>query len=108
MMMRNLNPDLGLCNGTRLRIVELKPHVIHAMIMTGERQDQHVLLPRIVFISDGEAREFPFRLLRKQFPVQPAFAMTINKTQGQPCRTSGCICRHPVSRMVSCTSHCRE
>ncbi|KAG4222403.1 hypothetical protein PC116_g29123 [Phytophthora cactorum] len=25
MMMRNLNPDLGLCNGTRLRIVELKP-----------------------------------------------------------------------------------
>ncbi|KAG2968450.1 hypothetical protein PC120_g26820 [Phytophthora cactorum] len=25
MMMRNLNPDMGLCNGTRLRIVELKP-----------------------------------------------------------------------------------
>ncbi|KAG3241157.1 hypothetical protein PI124_g13971 [Phytophthora idaei] len=69
MMMRNLNPDLGLCNGTRLRIVELKPHVIHATIMTGERQDQHVLIPRIVFISDGEAREFPFRLRRKQFPV---------------------------------------
>ncbi|KAG3140989.1 hypothetical protein PI126_g15707 [Phytophthora idaei] len=34
-MMRNLNPDLGLCNGTRLRIVELKPHVTHATIMTG-------------------------------------------------------------------------
>ncbi|KAG3248786.1 hypothetical protein PI124_g6550 [Phytophthora idaei] len=49
MMMRNLNPDLGLCNGTRLRIVELKPHVIHATIMTGERQGQHVLIPRIVF-----------------------------------------------------------
>ncbi|KAG3155572.1 hypothetical protein PI126_g9119 [Phytophthora idaei] len=65
MMMRNLNPDLGLCNGTRLRIVELKPHVIHATIMTGERQDQHVLIPRIVFISDGEAREFPFRLRRE-------------------------------------------
>ncbi|KAG3184323.1 hypothetical protein PC128_g13777 [Phytophthora cactorum] len=60
MMMRNLNPDLGLCNGTRLRIVELKPHVIHATIMTGERQGQYELIPRIVFISDGEAREFPF------------------------------------------------
>ncbi|KAG3237939.1 hypothetical protein PI124_g17085 [Phytophthora idaei] len=83
MMMRNLNPDLGQYNGTRLRIVELKPHVIHATIMTGERQGQHVLIPRIVFISDGEAREFPFRLRRKQFPVQPAFAMTINKAQGQ-------------------------
>ncbi|KAG3198064.1 hypothetical protein PC128_g6319 [Phytophthora cactorum] len=37
MMMQNLNPDLGLYNGTRLRIVELKPHVIHATIMAGER-----------------------------------------------------------------------
>ncbi|KAG2785640.1 hypothetical protein PC116_g12289 [Phytophthora cactorum] len=39
MMMRNLNPDLGLFNETRLRIVELKLHVIHATIMDGERQD---------------------------------------------------------------------
>uniref|UniRef100_H3G658 ATP-dependent DNA helicase n=1 Tax=Phytophthora ramorum TaxID=164328 RepID=H3G658_PHYRM len=46
-MMRNLNPDLGLCNGTRLRIVELKDHVIHATIMDGDRQGQHVLIPRI-------------------------------------------------------------
>ena len=46
MMMRNLNPNLGLCNGTRLRVVELKPHVIHATIMTGERQGQHVLIPK--------------------------------------------------------------
>ncbi|KAG3133084.1 hypothetical protein PC128_g26390 [Phytophthora cactorum] len=89
MMMRNLNPDLGLCNGTRLRIVELKPHVIHTTIMTGERQRQHVLVPRIVFISDGEAREFPFRLRRKQFPVQPAFAMTINKAEGQTVQSLG-------------------
>ncbi|KAG2775162.1 hypothetical protein PC129_g23511 [Phytophthora cactorum] len=32
MMMRNLHPDLGLCNGTRLRIIELKPHVIQEKI----------------------------------------------------------------------------
>ncbi|KAG3050949.1 hypothetical protein PI125_g26366 [Phytophthora idaei] len=88
-MMRNLNPDLGVCNGTRLRIVELKPHVIHTTIMTGERQGQHVLISRIVFISDGDSREFPFRLRRKQFPVQPAFAMTINKAQGQTVQNLG-------------------
>ncbi|OWZ17842.1 Helitron helicase [Phytophthora megakarya] len=83
MMMQNLNPDIGLCNGTRLRIVDLKDHVIHATIMTDERRGQHVLIPRIVFISDNDASEFPFRLHRKRFPVQPVFAMTINKTQGQ-------------------------
>ncbi|OWZ17965.1 Helitron helicase [Phytophthora megakarya] len=82
MMMRNLNPDLGLCNGTRLRIIDLKDHVIYATIMTGERR-QHVLIPRIIFISDNDASEFPFRLRFKQFPVQPTFAMIINKAQGQ-------------------------
>ncbi|KAG2781315.1 hypothetical protein Pcac1_g8753 [Phytophthora cactorum] len=99
MMMQNLNPDLGLCNGTYLRIVELKPHVIHATIMTGERQGQHVLTPRIVFISDGEARVFPFRLRRKPIPVQPAFAMTINKGQGQTVQNLGLYLSTP------CFSH---
>jgi hypothetical protein len=41
MMMRNSNPDLSLCNGTRLRIVEFKPHVIHALIMTSAHQAEH-------------------------------------------------------------------
>ncbi|GMF36105.1 unnamed protein product [Phytophthora fragariaefolia] len=99
MMMRNLNPDLGLCNGTRLRIIELKPHVIHATTMTGERQGQHVLIPMIVFISDGTTREFPFRLRRKQFPVVPAFAMTINKAQGQTVQNLGLYLATP------CFSH---
>ncbi|KAE8970834.1 hypothetical protein PF011_g26268 [Phytophthora fragariae] len=89
MMMRNLNPDLGLCNGTRLRVVKLKPHVIHATIMTGERQGQDVLIPRIVFVSDGDSRDSPFHLRRKQFPVVPAFAMTINKAQGQTVQNLG-------------------
>ncbi|KAE9276432.1 hypothetical protein PR003_g29064, partial [Phytophthora rubi] len=89
MMMRNLNPDLGLCNGTRLRVVKLKPHVIHATIMTGERQGQDVLIPRIVFVSDGDSRDSPFRLRRKQFPVVPLFAMTINKAQGQTVQNLG-------------------
>ncbi|KAG2780760.1 hypothetical protein PC129_g23818 [Phytophthora cactorum] len=99
MMMRNSNPDLGLCNGTRLRIVEVKLHVIYATIMTGERQGQHELIPRIVFISDGEAREFPFRLRHKQFPVQPAFVMTINKAQGQTVQNLGLYLSTP------CFSH---
>ena len=99
MMMRNLNPNLGLCNGTRLRIVDLKPHVIHATIMTGERQGQDVLIPRIVFISDANANEFPFRLRRKQFPVQLAFAMTINKAQGQTVQNLGLYLATP------CFSH---
>jgi hypothetical protein len=89
MMMRNLNPDAGLCNGTRLRVVELKPHVIRATIMTGTRYGEQVLIPRIIFISDDDSKEFPFRLRRKQFPIVPAFSMTINKAQGQTLQHMG-------------------
>ncbi|OWZ11278.1 LOW QUALITY PROTEIN: Helitron helicase [Phytophthora megakarya] len=94
MMMRNLTPDLGLCNGTRLRIVDLKDHDNY-----DGRTGQHVLIPRIIFISDNDASEFPFRLHRKEFPVQPAFIMTINKTQGQT------VQYHGLYLATTCFSH---
>ncbi|GMF37475.1 unnamed protein product [Phytophthora fragariaefolia] len=89
MVMRNLNPDLALCNGTRLWVVEHKHNVIHAIIMTGERRGQDVLIPRIVFISGGNDASLPYQLRRKQFPVQTAFAMTINKAQRQTVHNLG-------------------
>ncbi|OWZ15654.1 Helitron helicase [Phytophthora megakarya] len=101
MQSETMHPDLGLCNGTRLRIVNQKDHVIHATIMTGERRGQHVLIPRIVFISDNDANAFPFRLRRKQFPVQPAFAMTINNAQGQTVQYIGLYLATP------CCSQCQ-
>ncbi|GMF57318.1 unnamed protein product [Phytophthora fragariaefolia] len=52
-----------------------------------------------VFISDGDTREFPLRLRRKQFPVVPAFAMTINKAQGQTVQNLGLYLATP------CFSH---
>jgi ATP-dependent DNA helicase PIF1 len=38
-------------------------------------------IPRIKFISDNSGLSFTFA--RKQFPLQLAYAMTINKSQGQ-------------------------
>ena len=32
---------------------------------------------------EGPTRILPFVLKRRQFPIQPAFSMTINKAQGQ-------------------------
>jgi len=94
MMIRNLNSDLGLCNGTRLRVTQLSRNCIKATIMTGVRDGQPVLIPRIIFKT--EATDFPFILRRKQFPVIPAFAMTINKSQGQSIRHLGLYLPTPV------------
>ncbi|XP_052889380.1 uncharacterized protein LOC128297726 [Anopheles moucheti] len=81
LLLRNLNSEMGLCNGTRLQIVDLKTNCLHAKILTGKRQGADMLLPRI--FCDSNDKDLPFQIRRKQFPVQVCFAMTINKAQGQ-------------------------
>ncbi|OWZ22794.1 Helitron helicase [Phytophthora megakarya] len=82
-MIRNLNSDAGLCNGTWLRVVSLRERSIQATIMSGPFKGMMVFIPRIIFYSEDDDKEFPFKLRRKPFPVVPAFAMAINKAQGQ-------------------------
>ncbi|GBP59680.1 hypothetical protein EVAR_39837_1 [Eumeta japonica] len=77
-MLRNLN-QLKLCNGTRSVITKLMTNVIKAMILKGKFKGEEVLIPRIPMIPS----DMPFEFKRIQFPIRLAFAMTINKSQGQ-------------------------
>ncbi|OWZ15113.1 Helitron helicase [Phytophthora megakarya] len=45
---------------------------------------------------DDEDKEFPFTMRRKQFPVVPSFAITINKAQGQSIHHVGIYLESPV------------
>jgi ATP-dependent DNA helicase PIF1 len=94
MLLRNLDPPT-LCNGTRLCIKNLWPNVIEATVLTGCARGEHVFIPRIPLISDDLA----FTFQRLQFPVRPAFAMTINKAQGQSLMVAG------VNLENQCFSH---
>ena len=88
MLMRNLNPKMGLCNGTRLIFHSIhKNHLLECVIAEGEHKDRRVLIPRITLRPKD--REYPFEWCRRQFPVRVAFAMTINKSQGQTLSTVG-------------------
>jgi hypothetical protein len=78
MLLRNIRPAAGLCNGTRLQVVRLDKYIIVAKVLTGPGKGEHAMIPRIR-LSDSLGK-FPFKLQRLQFPVRPAFAMTINKT----------------------------
>jgi len=80
-LLRNISPTEGLCNGTRLIVRELQQHVIDAEIITGSHYGKRVYIPRIR-IAPSDA-DLPFQLIRRQFPVRLAFAMSINKAQGQ-------------------------
>lgn len=81
LLLRNLNTDMGVCNGKRLQIVDKKANSIHARILTGKRRGDDLLLPRIYWHSNDKG--LPFQTRRKQFPLQPCFAISINKSQGQ-------------------------
>ena len=91
MLLRNLNVQGGLCNGTRLIVTQLLTRVIEAKIITGTRVGQKVFIPRILLIMKDDKMPFIFR--RKQFPVKVCYAMTINKSQGQSLKKLECTCR---------------
>ena len=82
MLLRNLDPKGGLCNGTRLICRDFLPNVIDAEILTGVRKGERVFIPRIP-LKATESAQLPFQLTRRQFPIRLSFALTINKSQGQ-------------------------
>ena len=84
-LLRNLDPDEGLCNGTRLIIRAFSNRVIDAEIATGVHKQKRVFIPRIVLTSSES--ELPFVLRRRQFPIRLAYCITINKGQGQSLET---------------------
>ncbi|XP_024964967.1 ATP-dependent DNA helicase PIF1-like [Cynara cardunculus var. scolymus] len=81
-LLRNIDPSNGLCNGTRLICRGFQQNAIDAEIVVGQQAGKRVFLPRIP-LCPSEYDMFPFKLKRKQFPVRLCFAMTINKAQGQ-------------------------
>ncbi|XP_051167634.1 uncharacterized protein LOC127285579 [Leptopilina boulardi] len=80
MLIRNLSINEGLCNGTRLLILDLLNNVIKCQILTGAKCGDIVFLHRITLYCENV---YPFAFKRRQFPIKLAFAMTINKSQGQ-------------------------
>ena len=94
MLLRNLNTKRGMCNGTRLIVKSMHTNFITAEILTGRAAGDTVFLPRID-LSPSE-NDLPVQLKRRQFPIMLAFAMTINKSQGQSLDEVGIYLPNPV------------
>jgi uncharacterized protein YpiB (UPF0302 family) len=81
LLMRNIEARLGLCNGTRLIVTEMLPNAIVLEIISVFNRGRVVFLSRMKL--ETEDKNMPVQIAREQFPLIPAFAMTINKSQGQ-------------------------
>ncbi|XP_074306093.1 uncharacterized protein LOC141641322 [Silene latifolia] len=81
-LLRNILPSYGLCNGTRLLCKRFTPNLIECVITIGHHKGEHVFIPRIKTRPSPSAN-YPFQFQRNQFPLKLSFTMTINKSQGR-------------------------
>ena len=101
MLLRTINPSTGLFNGMRCLLITASQLVVHVEIATGPNTRQRAFVP-LCKLTSSEG-ELPFVLTRRQFPVAPCFAMTINKAQGRTLDRVGIFLRRPVfSHEQSC------
>jgi ATP-dependent DNA helicase PIF1 len=87
-LLYNLDPRSGLCNGTHLVVKAVDKHILDAEIVNGTHAGDRVFIPRIL-LSPSEDKPLPFKFKRKQFPMHLSFVMTINRAQGQMLPTFG-------------------
>lgn len=73
----------GLCNGTRLQVKRVSQRVLECKFIGGRRPGSPVMLPRMRLDSAGSGNRYGVDFRRTQFPVRLAFALTIDKAQGQ-------------------------
>ena len=92
MLLRNINPKDGLCNGTKLIYMRTINNKLLVCKLAGSEKE--VLIPRIKFITYPGIYDFEWT--RLQFPVRVAFSTTINKSQGQTLKQVGLWLRTPV------------
>jgi hypothetical protein len=76
-------------------------NVIEATILKGKYKGEDILIPRILMIPN----DMPFNFKRLQFPVRHAFAMSINKSQGQSLSVCGINLENPCFSLCNSTQH---
>ena len=77
MLMRNLHPREGLCNGTRMVVTKLHKSCVQARFVGGDFDD-----------NEGD---FPWILTRKQFPVRPVLPLPSTRLKVNRWRLLGLI-----------------
>ncbi|CAF1928265.1 unnamed protein product, partial [Brassica napus] len=55
--------------------------LVKAKVITREKVGKTVVIPRLSITPSD--KKLPFKMRRKQLPIAVAFAITINKSQGQ-------------------------
>lgn len=89
MITKNYDISRGVVNGTLVELLHYKRHVVQVQLLTGAQTGRIMLLPRISCHVTTENSGLPFAFTRTQFPMMPAYAVSVHKSQGQSLHTVG-------------------
>ena len=91
-LMRNMDIKAGHCNGTRYLIKHMGQYRLVLEKLHAEEGDKNkvLILPRIP-MKHAMSDKFAFELTRLQFPIKIAFALTMNRAQGQSAEKCGIL-----------------
>ena len=107
MLLHNLDPTHGLCNGTHLRPLRSTCQILEYNVLSENGANNVVFIPHMALDSGVEDSPAPFRHL--QFPVHLAYAMIINQLQGQTIKHVDLNLSSPVlshGQLYVALSHC--
>ena len=91
MCIRNVDPKRGVVNGTMLRLLSVGRSYAQFRILTGKAAGGCDILTKAVFTITPEASGLPFSIIRRQFPVIPAYCLSVHKAQGQSLKIVGLV-----------------
>jgi hypothetical protein len=74
-----------------MKLIAIGRHYATFKVLTGKSAGSIEILLKAVFTITPEASGLPFTILRRQFPVIPAFCLTVHKAQGQTMARVGLI-----------------
>jgi ATP-dependent DNA helicase PIF1 len=91
MITKNYNPSVGACNGTMCELQQVSRNTCHVKIQSGCHTGRVICLPRCSCHVSRENSGLPFEFTRVQFPLIPAYCVSVHKSQGQSLAKIGLI-----------------
>jgi hypothetical protein len=83
MCIRNLDQKRGIVNGTMMVLLSVGRKHLQFRLLSGKNTNSCELITRAVFTITPEASGLPFTVIRRQYPVIPAYCLSVHKAQGQ-------------------------
>ena len=83
MITKNYDIKRGVVNGTMIEMLQYSRHVVQIRLLTGIQKGRILQLPRCSCHVSPENSGLPFAFSRVQFPIIPAYCVSVHKSQGQ-------------------------